>query len=106
VVKRGTLFAVWVLLGAILSYGALYAFTPFGLAIIGACLAASMAVPSVGRSRWPEGLGLLAGPGLFCFVVAASVDQPLPFLGAGAALIAAALIAYGLAGRRQCIRSS
>jgi hypothetical protein len=69
VITRGALFAAWAFVGLVLSYGALYAFTPFGLLVIGACLFAACALPVARGSRWPEVLGLLAGPALFLLVV-------------------------------------
>jgi hypothetical protein len=106
VVKRGALFACWALVGLVLSYGALYAFTPFGLLIIGACLLVARALPAVHGSRWPEVLGLLAGPGLFCFVVAGNADDPGGWAAAGVAILGVAVLAYALAGRALCARSA
>jgi hypothetical protein len=71
VITRGALFAAWAFVGLVLSYGALYAFTPFGLLVIGAGLFAAAILPAVRGKRGPEVLGLLAGPGLFWLVVAA-----------------------------------
>ena len=70
VITRIAVLAAWAFVGLVLTYGALYAFTPFGLLIISACLFAASALPAVGGSRWPEVLGLLAGPGLFYFALA------------------------------------
>jgi hypothetical protein len=74
VITRSALFVAWAVVGLVLSYGALYAFTPFGVLIISACLFAASAFPAVSGSRWPEVLGLLAGPGLFYVLLA---NQPL-----------------------------
>lgn len=90
---------VWAVLGMMLSYAALYLFTPFGLAIVVPALVVAVALPSLGASRLPEGVGLLAGPGLFCFPVAASADDPGAWIAAGAALVGASLSAYVLVGR-------
>jgi hypothetical protein len=107
VLKRGALFAIWALLGAVLSYGALYVFTPFGLAIVVPTLLVAFLLPSIGGSRLPEALGLLAGPGLFCFLVAfRTADDPAAWTGAGIALIGAAVLAYVLVGRARCARSA
>lgn len=94
--KRGLLFILWAVLGAVLSYGALYLFTPFGLLIVAAVLAFSIAAPRVDGSRWPEALGVIAGPGLFCFLVAASAEEPAPWLVAGAVFVSGALGAYAI----------
>ena len=59
---RVLVFAAWAAIGAVASYGALYAFTPFGLMILGTCLFAGLALPEFGGGRWPEILGLAAGP--------------------------------------------
>ena len=98
---------IWALLGAVLSYGALYVFTPFGLAIVVPTLLVASLLPSIGGSRLPEALGLLAGPGLFCLLVASSgADDPGAWAGAGVALVGAALLAYLLVGRARCARSA
>jgi hypothetical protein len=54
--------------------------------------------------RWPEPLGVLAGIGILCLVVGAtnlgSIGfSPAPWLVAGAALLAAGALSYGLASR-------
>jgi hypothetical protein len=105
VVKRGALFVGWALVGLVLSYGALYAFTPFGLLIIAACLLVARLLPAVRGSRWPEVLGLMAGPGLFCFVVARNAGDPGGWAAAGVAIVGVAMFAYALAGRALCARS-
>jgi hypothetical protein len=106
VVTRGALFAAWAFVGLVLSYGALYAFTPFGLLIIGACLFAARELPAVRGSRWPEVLGLLAGPGVFCFVVARNADDPGGWVAAGVVIVGVASLAYALVGRALCARSA
>ena len=56
--------------------------------------------------RWPEPLGLLAGFGVLCLVIAAltwshdGVD-PAPWLAAGLALVAFGVAAYGVASRNS-----
>lgn len=59
-------------MGLVLTYGALYAFTPFGLAIIGIGLSGVLGLRAVADRGGPEMLGLLAGVGFFCLLVAAS----------------------------------
>lgn len=102
--KRVTLVAGWAVIGAALGYGVLYLFTPLGLAIVVAALVIARAMPSVGASRLPEALGLVAGPGLACFTVAAAAANPQPWIAAGAAFVASALIAHLLLGRAVCAR--
>jgi hypothetical protein len=106
VITRGALFAAWASVGLVLSYGALYAFTPFGLLIIGACLFAARGLPAVRENRWPEVLGLLAGPGVFCLVVAHNADDRGGWVAAGVAIVGVALLIYALAGRALCTRSA
>lgn len=103
---RSALFAAWAFVGLVLSYGALYAFTPFGLLIIGACLFAARGFPTVRKTRWPEVLGLLAGPGLFCLLVASSADDQGGWVAAGVAIVGVALLIYALVGRALCARSA
>ena len=103
-IGRATVFLLWAGVGSLLSYGALYAFTPFGLAIIGACLAAAALLPAIGGSRWPEALGLFAGPGVLFLLVAASNDDPLPWAAIGGALLVSAVVGYSAVGRGRCAR--
>jgi hypothetical protein len=104
VIRRATVFALWGGIGAALSYGALYAFTLFGLGIIGVCLAAAAALPTIGGTRSPEILGLVAGPGVLCLLVAANAADPLPWIAAAGALLAGELVGYTAAGRAGCGR--
>ena len=87
-------FLLWCGIGTVLCYAALYAFTPYGLALIAACWAAATLVPAIGGRKWPETLGLLGGPGAFCFVIAGDADDALPWTVAGGAFVAAALLGY------------
>jgi hypothetical protein len=103
-IRRGVLFAAWALIGMVASYGVLYAFTPYGLAILAACAAGAWLLRLLSGSRAPETLGLLAGPGLFCWLVAYSADDPAAWTAAGAAIVAAASAAYVRAGRARCAR--
>jgi hypothetical protein len=93
---RVLVFAAWAAIGAVASYGALYVFTPFGLAILAACLFAGLALPR----RWPETLGLAAGPGI---LLTAAADATL--IATGWAIVAAATITYLLVGRARCART-
>ena len=106
-ILRGLLFTAWAVVGTVASYGLLYAFSVFGLAILGVCLLVGLALPKAGGSRRPEILGLLAGPGVFCFVVAASgVDDAAWWSVAGTLIVCAALATYVRAGRARCARST
>jgi hypothetical protein len=106
-IVRGLLFAAWAVVGAVASYGLLYAFSPYGLAILGVCFVVGVALRTAGGGRGPEILGLLAGPGVFCFVVAASgVDAPVAWAVAGTLIVSAALAAYVRAGRARCASSA
>jgi hypothetical protein len=102
VTRRVALFLAWALIGAVGSYGLLYLFSPLGLAIVAACAAAGWALPAAGGHRLPEALGLAAGPGLFCLVVAYSAADPVGWVAAGAAIIGAATAVYLRAGRALC----
>jgi len=93
-VKRSVVFLSWCCIGAALSYAALYVFTPYGLALIAASVAAGALIPAIGGRRWPETLGLLGGPGAFCLVVANDAGDPRPWSVAGGAFLAMALLAY------------
>ena len=104
---RSLLFVAWAVIGTVASYGLLYAFSVFGLAILGVCLLAGLALPKASGSRRPEILGLLAGPGGFCFVVAASgVDDPIAWAAAGTLIVCAALATYTVVGRARCARGA
>jgi hypothetical protein len=93
-VLRVLLFAAYAFLGAVLSYGLVYLFSPMGFVIV---LAGGLLVSLLPR-RWPEPLGLLAGPGLLLMLGDPAVR------GAGAAIVAVALVAYAVAGRARCAR--
>jgi hypothetical protein len=97
--RRAILFAGWAVLGMAASYGALYALSPFGLAILAVCVLVAWPLP-----KDLEAIGAAAGPGLFCWLVAWSADQPAAWVGVGAAFVAAAAGAYAVAGRARCAR--
>ena len=99
-IVRGLLFAAYAVVGAVLSYGALYLFSPMGFVIVPAAVLLVLALPRVGGSRWPEALGLLAGPGLLLMLGDTSVQAP------GAAIVAVAVVSYALVGRARCARAA
>ena len=103
--KGFALFACWALLGSVLSYGLLYAFTPFGLLIVGSCAALASLLGTIGtRGGWPEALGLAAGAGGFCCVVASAASS-FAWGAIGAALITGAVAAYVVIARALCVRT-
>jgi hypothetical protein len=106
VVKRVLLFVAWALLGAVLSEGLLELLlpAPSGLVITAAGLLVARFMPSIGGSRSPEIFGLLAGPGLLCFLGATSMSHPERRIGVGLAFVACAALAYLLAGWHRRIR--
>jgi hypothetical protein len=90
----------------VLSYSALYASTPFGLAIIAVCAGVGIALRAAGRGNSLEAIGLVAGPGLFAFLVAWSADEGVAiWLAVGGLFVAAAILVYALEGRARCARS-
>ena len=101
--KRAALFTAWALVGVVLSFGVLYAFTPFLLVIV-ATLFVARDLPPIDGTRRPEALGLIAGPGMFCFVVAASAADPGGWVAAGLGIVGLALLAYAVVGRALCAR--
>jgi hypothetical protein len=101
---RVLVFAGYAAIGGVASYGAVYVFTPFGVMLLGACLFAALALPEPGRSRWPEILGLAAGPGVLLLLVASHGDAAAGL--AGTAIVATALVAYAVAGRARCRRAA
>ncbi len=99
--RRATLFMAWAVLGMVASYGAIYAFSGFGLAILAVCALVAWSLP-----KGLEAIGAAAGPGLFCWLVAWSAEEPVAWLAVGAAIVAAAFTAYAVTGRARCIRSA
>ena len=97
-IARVLLFAAYALLGAVLSYGLVYLFSPMGFAIVVAGVLLVSFLPHAGGSRWPEALGVLAGPGLLLLLGDETVRAP------GAAIVAVAVVSYALAGRARCAR--
>lgn len=94
-VGRLVVFAAWAALGAVASYGAVYAFSFYGIMILAVCLLVGAALPR----HWPETLGLAAGPG----ILLAAAAEPA-WIAAGWAIIATTTIAYLLVGRARCAR--
>jgi hypothetical protein len=93
VIARGTLFAAYSVVGAVLSYGAVYLFSPMGFAIV---LVGVLLVRLLPLRL--EAIGLLAGPGILLLFGDATVRAP------GAAIVAVAVVGYALAGRARCAR--
>lgn len=94
--KGFALFLGWALVGLVASYALLYLFTPFGLTIAVVCVAIGSLLTTIGRRAWPEALGMAAGAGTFCWVIATSAANPLAWVTIGAALIVGALVAYAV----------
>jgi hypothetical protein len=99
--RRAMLFTAWVLVGTVASYGALYAFTPFGLVILAPCVLIAWTLP-----KDLEAIGAAAGPGLLCLLVAWSAEEPAAWFAVGAAIVAAACGAYAVAVRARCTSSA
>lgn len=107
VVKRLILFFVWGFLGMVLSYGLLYLFTPFGMTIIAFVAVAGLLAPRIDGSRWPEALGLAAGPGAFCVLIASTSDvNAIAYSAVGAAIIGVTAAAYLWVGHARCVRNA
>jgi hypothetical protein len=100
--KQAALFAAWAAVGLVLSYGLIYAFTPLGLLVITAAVVVATMLPTVRTHRWPEVLGLIAGPGLFCGIIALA-NHSLAWAFGGAVMLGAALIGWLLAARHRTI---
>jgi len=99
---RAGLFAGWAVLGMFASYGALYALTPYGVAILALCWLVGMGLRWAGRGSDLELIGLGAGPGLFCLLVASSAEGAAAvWTVVGAAIILAATVAYLALGRTR-----
>ena len=102
-IRRALLLAIWALIGTAASYAALYAFTPYGVSILLACLGVALVLPAAGGDRMPEALGLFAGPGLFAILIAKNSDlESAYWYAAGAVIVGAVLAAYVLVGRARC----
>ena len=102
-IRRALLLAIWALVGTAASYAALYAFTPYGVSILLACLGVALVLPAAGGDRMPEALGLFAGPGLFAILIAKNSDfESAYWYAAGAVIVGAVLAAYVLVGRARC----
>jgi hypothetical protein len=106
VIGRGVLFLAWVLLGGVFTYGALYAFSPYGLVILTAASLLAWSLFNWTGRRSLELWGLLAGPGLLCFLVAEHADEPAAWVAVGVVFVAVATVAYVLAGRARCARTA
>jgi hypothetical protein len=105
VFKRIALFLGWAVVGLFGTYGALYAFTPYGLVILGLCLGFAFALQAAGGGDQLDVLGLIAGPGLFCLLVASSAEEAVAtWATAGGAIVGVALATYVVVGRARCTR--
>ncbi len=103
-VLRGSTFLLWCVMGALLSYGAIYLITPFGLALIAVLLGAASVLKSLGGATWPETLGLFAGPGLFCLLLASAAEDPSTLILVGGVWTSVTVIAYLAFGSARCSR--
>jgi hypothetical protein len=99
VIGRSVLFVCWALVGAVASYGLLYLLSPYGLIILAIALGVGLMLP-----RRFESVGLIAGPGLL-LMLAGQYGEPVLFA-VGVALVAVAVMAYGVIGRARCARAS
>jgi len=103
--RGSVLFTAWLTVGFVASWLVLYAFTPAGPLIVLVVWLAYRFLPRVARTRLPEAFGALGGFGLFCLVLANSIDGdpgPLPTLGVTAIVLS--IVLYVAAGRRRCAR--
>jgi hypothetical protein len=96
-------FVVWGFLGMALSYASVYALTPYGLALILFVSISALLLVTIWDSAWPDSIGLAAGPGAFCLLLAANSDvNQAAFGAAGVAIISAASAWYVLVMRVRC----
>jgi hypothetical protein len=103
--KRSALFAVWAAIGFGFALEVLYLFTPFGLAGLLLLLPLILWLEKRGWNQQPEIWGLLAGPGLFAFLVAASSDEPTVWWAMGFGLVGSAAAGFVISGRARCARA-
>jgi hypothetical protein len=104
VIKRLALFTTWALLGGLYTFGAIYLFTPLGVAVLVPAVLVGWRLPVINGERSPEVWGLLAGPGIFCALLASSNDDSAWAL-AALGFVLAACGSYLLAGRARCARA-
>ena len=104
VIARACLLAAWAGVGFVGTYAALYAFTPYGLVMFLLLALIADVLPAADGRRLPEAVGLLAGPGFFCMLVASQSDEPAGWWLAGPVIVAAALATYVGVGRARCAR--
>jgi hypothetical protein len=102
VIKRSILFTLWSAVGVVLGLELLYAFTPFGLPVLLLLGAVLWQLDRRGLIRSPEAWGLLAGPGLFSALVAASADDATAWLAAAGCFVGVALGGFIVSGRARC----
>jgi hypothetical protein len=77
---RVAVFAAWATVGALISYGALYALTIFGIGVLIVAAAAASLIPRVHGRRLPEASGVLMGPAALCAVIGGQAGSALPWL--------------------------
>jgi hypothetical protein len=107
VILRMIQFGSWAIVGMVASYCALYAFTPYGLAILGLCCLVGKGIHWASRGSDRELLGLGAGPALFCLLVASSAQEAAAAgTVAGASIVAAAAVTYFAIGRANRARGA
>jgi hypothetical protein len=103
--KRIALFLGWAVVGLFGTYGALYAFTPYGLVILGLCLGVAFVLRAAGAGEQLDVLGLVAGPGLFCLLVASSAEEAVAVWATmGGAIFSVVIATYIGVGRARCTR--
>lgn len=101
-IKRLLLFALWSAIGLLFSLELLYAFTPFGLAALVLLCVVVWLLDRRGVVRAPEAWGLLAGPGLFCGLVALDAVDSTAWLLAAGSFVVLALVLFLASGRARC----
>jgi hypothetical protein len=105
-VRSIALFVAWLGIGFLASWLLLYGFTPVGPPILLIVWLTCRYMPRVSGTRTPEAYGALGGFGLFCLVLASSIDgDAAPISALGAAVIGLSVAVYVDAGRRRCSRN-
>jgi hypothetical protein len=104
-IRRLALFGSWAVVGMALTYASLYVFTPYGLALIVMVAIAAMLLVLIWDSGWPDSIGLAAGPGGFCLLLAANSDvNAAVFATLGVSIISTVAATYVLLMRARCAR--
>jgi hypothetical protein len=102
VIRRSVLFALWGAVGFVLSLEVLYAFTPFGFPVLVLLGVVLWQLDRRGLIGAPEAWGLLAGPGLFCSLVAVSAEDTTVWLVVAGCFVGFAVAAFIVSGRTRC----